>query len=213
MGRFRDKQVDLSRLPGPIMENSTKWSIWLIVGVIAILRLSNLAVYYAQNQFVGVIEAEDVGAAVSVVPAQAVLNSQNNPNNPVEPVKIENEEDIFRNREELAKKFITAEAIKNNIDPVLANWIVKKESNFSPNAVGDTDKTCLIKGKNFGKQLKSVGYWQFEINCYNTEISEQEALSVPASTAIAMKWLKEGKQNRWSVVSHCKKWFTDCPLK
>ncbi len=107
------------------------------------------------------------------------------------------------------KEFIISKAIENGISTTTALWIVRKESNFETDRIGDGGKIC----KRNGKPLKSVGLWQIEINCYNEEVSEEFAKDISSSTEWAMKQIKRGNYKIWSVWKNCQKWFPkECPL-
>lgn len=97
----------------------------------------------------------------------------------------------------IIREFIRGEAIKHGIDQKLVDWIVKKESNYNPLAVGDDGN--------------SRGLWMIS-SIYNPQVSDKCAFDVECSTAWAMKELAAGNKNKWSVVRFCFKWYTDCPL-
>lgn len=170
------------------MKKTTNWSLWLIVGVIAIVRLNQIAVYYAQNQFVGVAEAKDASLGT---PPQSLLRGVSNPN-------FDDTEKIKRNMAEITKNYVYLTALASGVDTELALWIIKKESAGNYLAVGDNGD--------------SIGLWQFNLRL-NKDIKYSCAIDVRCSTELAMKWLLEGKKNRWSVVSYCKEWFSEtCPF-
>lgn len=93
--------------------------------------------------------------------------------------------------------FIREQAIKYGVDPELADWIVKKESNYSPLAVGDDGN--------------SRGLWMIS-SIYNPQVSDRCAFDIKCSTDWAIKELVAGNKNKWSVVKYCKEWYLDCPL-
>ena len=172
------------------MEKTTKWC--LAIACLALVIGQNLK-KPAEFRVLGA-EARD-----SMV---SVLTSQDNPN-------FDDTEKIKRNMAEIVRNYVYYSAVASGVDPDKAIFIVRHESNFDFYAIGDTEKICPRNGK----PMRSVGLWQFEINCYNTDISEAEALSVASSTAIAFQWLKEGKENRWSVWRFCHEWFSKtCPF-
>lgn len=98
---------------------------------------------------------------------------------------------------ETVRRVVREEAIKHGVDPELADWIVKKESNYNSKAIGDDGN--------------SRGLWMIS-SIYNPQVSDKCAFDVKCSTNWAMKELAAGNKNKWSVVRFCKNWYLDCPL-
>ena len=120
---------------------------------------------------------------------------------------IESIEEIKKLKEKIdIQEFIVSVAKQHNVDPQLALFIVRRESNFNPNVIGDGDKVC----KRTGKPIRSRGLFQIN-DCVWPEISDEEAFSVVSSTIWAMPKLKE-KPKIWSTYKFCKLWYEDCPL-
>jgi hypothetical protein len=162
-----------------------KWFIAVyLLGLISLVAtLSGSRVIWAVNpQKTGGIETN------RVIIQSPYLNSVNNPDltitiNSIDP-------NIF------LKNYLISEAKRNGIDTQKALFIVEKESNFHSDAVGDSGK--------------SYGLWQFNIAA-NKNITKKCALDIQCSTKLAMKWLKAGKENHWSVFKNCEQWYHECP--
>lgn len=142
-------------------------------------------------QKIGGIRQEVVSDRVTV------LNSQNNPNFDIIPeivsIKIEKvDQNLF------IKNYLRDEAIKNKIDPEIVLWIVKKESNFRPDAVGDNSH--------------SRGLWQINKPA-NPEVSDKCAFDIICSTKWSLNQIALGNARKWSVYRFCNQWFLDCPFK
>lgn len=85
---------------------------------------------------------------------------------------------------EIIKTYIREQAVKNGVNPETALFIAEKESQFDPTKIGDNGI--------------SAGLWQFNLQA-NPSISYKCAIDWVCSTQLAMKWIKEGKINAWSV--------------
>ena len=80
------------------------------------------------------------------------------------------------------KQLIIEKSEEYKVNPQLALFIVQKESNFDPLAIGDEHLTCnLSKSPNFGKPIRSRGLWQIS-DCSNWEVSDLEAFDIVSST-------------------------------
>ena len=173
-----------------------KWEIGLLTSFI-------LGSFLYQNVVFGIEPAK-----IRVLPPNQVilpvLQANSNPN-------FNNPEIIKRNLAEVTKEYVRLTALASGVNPQVALWIVKKESNFDPNVIGDTKEALCPVGPNKGKIQRARGIFQLS-DCWHPNISDEVAFSVASSTAIAMKWLKEGKENWWSVFRFCREWYTDCPF-
>ena len=107
---------------------------------------------------------------------------------------------------EITKNYVYASALANGIDPEMAIWITRHESNFQTDVIGDTDKKCP-KGINKGKTQRARGLWQIN-DCYWPKISDAFAFSISSSTEWAMKQIKKNP-NIWSVWRFCHEWFSE----
>lgn len=87
---------------------------------------------------------------------------------------------------------ITTYAKKYNVSSSLMTEIIKKESNFNPNAIGDKHIKCG----------HSRGLVQIS-KCYHPEISDEKAFDVDFSIEYLAKELSKG---------HCRQWST-CPIQ
>jgi hypothetical protein len=95
------------------------------------------------------------------------------------------------------KAYVQSEASEAGVDPKLALWIVKHESQFNPRAKGDGEA--------------SRGLWQIS-KIYHPEVSDADAFSVTSSTAWSLNRIKSGKANEWSTYRFCRTLYKDCPF-
>ena len=95
------------------------------------------------------------------------------------------------------RDYIQAQALEHGVNPNLALWIVKHESEFNPRAKGDREA--------------SRGLWQIS-KIYHPEVSDEVAFSVTSSTDWSLGRIAEGKVNEWSTYRFCRKLYRDCPF-
>jgi hypothetical protein len=96
------------------------------------------------------------------------------------------------------KVYVQNQANEYGVDPKLALWIVRHESQFNPRAKGDGEA--------------SRGLWQIS-KIYHPEVSDAEAFSVTSSTAWSLNRIKSGKVNEWSTYRYCRTLYKDCPFQ
>lgn len=96
------------------------------------------------------------------------------------------------------KAYVRSEAGEYGVDPKLALWIVKHESQFNPRAKGDGEA--------------SRGLWQIS-KIYHPEVSDDDAFSVTSSTHWSLNRIRSGKVNEWSTYRYCKTLYKDCPFE
>jgi len=99
---------------------------------------------------------------------------------------------------EQLEAYIQAQALKRGVNPEIALWIVKHESQFNPHAKGDGEA--------------SRGLWQIS-RIYHPEVSDAAAFSVRSSTQWSLERIKSGKANEWSTYRFCKTLYEDCPFQ
>jgi hypothetical protein len=85
---------------------------------------------------------------------------------------------------EYVKNYIISQAKAENVSTTIVSWIVSKESQWGQRMVGDDGA--------------SLGVWMWDIQ-KNPWVSRSCALSLTCSTRLALDWLKEGKQNKWTT--------------
>jgi hypothetical protein len=95
------------------------------------------------------------------------------------------------------KTYVRAQAVEHGVNPKLALWIVKHESEFNPRASGDGEA--------------SRGLWQIS-RIYHPEVSDAAAFDVAASTAWSLERIRSGKVNEWSTYRFCRTLYQDCPF-
>lgn len=95
------------------------------------------------------------------------------------------------------KAYIQAQAKEFGVNPLLALWIVKPESQFNPRARDDGET--------------SRGLWQIS-KIYHPEVSDAAAFSVATSTEWSLARIRAGKANEWSTYSFCRTLYEDCPF-
>ena len=82
------------------------------------------------------------------------------------------------------KAYVRTEAMEYGVNPKLALWIVKHESQFNPRAKGDGEA--------------SRGLWQIS-KIYHPEVSDAMAFNVASSTEWSLERIRSGKANEWST--------------
>jgi len=95
------------------------------------------------------------------------------------------------------KAYVRAQAMEFGVNPLLALWIVKHESQFNPRAKGDGEA--------------SRGLWQIS-KIYHPEVSDAAAFSVASSTEWSLARIRAGKANEWSTYRFCRTLYEDCPF-
>ena len=95
------------------------------------------------------------------------------------------------------KAYVLNEAAKFGVNPQLALWIVKHESQFNPRAKGDGEA--------------SRGLWQIS-RIYHPEVSDATAFSVASSTEWSLERIRSGKAREWSTYRFCRTLYGDCPF-
>ena len=92
--------------------------------------------------------------------------------------------------------YVQAQAKEYGVNPDLALWIVKHESQFNPRAKGDGEA--------------SRGLWQIS-KIYHPEVSDAVAFNVKSSTEWSLGRIAAGKVNEWSTYRFCRTLYSDCP--
>jgi hypothetical protein len=95
------------------------------------------------------------------------------------------------------KAYVRTEAVEYGVNPTLALWIVKHESQFNPRAKGDGEA--------------SRGLWQIS-KIYHPEVSDAMAFNVASSTEWSLGRIRSGKANEWSTYKFCRTLYQDCPF-
>jgi hypothetical protein len=95
------------------------------------------------------------------------------------------------------KAYVRTEAVEHGVNPTLALWIVKHESQFNPRAKGDGEA--------------SRGLWQIS-KIYHPEVSDAMAFNVRSSTEWSLERIRAGKANEWSTYRFCRTLYEDCPF-
>lgn len=90
----------------------------------------------------------------------------------------------------------------DDINPNLALYIVKHESNASTTVVGDKNIICHNKkSPDYGKPVYSRGLWQLS-RCYYPQVTDKEAYNPVWSTIFTVPKLASTKE--------CKSQWTTC---
>jgi hypothetical protein len=95
------------------------------------------------------------------------------------------------------KAYVQTEAVQHGVNPTLALWIVKHESQFNPRAKGDGEA--------------SRGLWQIS-KIYHPEVSDAMAFNVRSSTEWSLERIRAGKASEWSTYRFCRTLYEDCPF-
>jgi hypothetical protein len=122
---------------------------------------------------------------------RAQLASQ--PRIPGDPQKLQSDQLTAQE----VKDYVQTQAAEYGVNPKLALWIVKHESEFNPRARGDGEA--------------SRGLWQIS-KIYHPEVSDATAFNVASSTEWSLERIRSGKVNEWSTYRFCKTLYEDCPF-
>jgi hypothetical protein len=95
------------------------------------------------------------------------------------------------------RAYVQTKAVEHGVDPKLALWIVRHESQFNPRARGDGEA--------------SRGLWQIS-KIYHPEVSDAVAFNVAGSTEWSLQRIRAGKANEWSTYRFCRTLYEDCPF-
>jgi hypothetical protein len=95
------------------------------------------------------------------------------------------------------KAYVQTQATEYGVNPKLALWIVKHESEFNPRARGDGEA--------------SRGLWQIS-RIYHPEVSDAMAFNVASSTEWSLERIRSGKVKEWSTYRFCRTLYEDCPF-
>ena len=95
------------------------------------------------------------------------------------------------------KAYVRTEAVEHGVNPTLALWIVRHESQFNPRAKGDGEA--------------SRGLWQIS-KIYHPEVSDAMAFNVRSSTEWSLERIRAGKASEWSTYRFCRTLYEDCPF-
>jgi hypothetical protein len=95
------------------------------------------------------------------------------------------------------KAYVRTQALEYGVNPNLALWIVKHESEFNPHAKGDGEA--------------SRGLWQIS-KIYHPEVSDAVAFNVAGSTEWSLDRIRSGKAREWSTYRFCRTLYQDCPF-
>jgi hypothetical protein len=112
---------------------------------------------------------------------------------PADPLKLQRD----RPTPQEVKAYVQTHALEDGVNPKLALWIVKHESQFNPRAKGDGEA--------------SRGLWQIS-RIYHPEVSDAVAFNVAWSTEWSLERIRSGKANEWSTYRFCKTLYKDCPF-
>jgi hypothetical protein len=112
---------------------------------------------------------------------------------PANPLKLQSD----RPNAQEVKAYVQTEAVEHGVNPKLALWIVKHESQFNPHAMGDGEA--------------SRGLWQIS-KIYHPEVSDAVAFNVASSTEWSLERIRSGKVNEWSTYRFCRTLYEDCPF-
>ena len=112
---------------------------------------------------------------------------------PVNPLKLQSDRPTALD----VKAYVRTQAVEYGVNPNLALWIVKHESQFNPRAKGDGEA--------------SRGLWQIS-KIYHPEVSDAMAFNVASSTEWSLERIRSGKVNEWSTYRFCRTLYEDCPF-
>lgn len=96
------------------------------------------------------------------------------------------------------RDYVRSEAIRLDVDPNVALFIVEHESQFDPTKLGDDGQ--------------SRGLWQIS-KIWHPEVSSSCVFDVQCSTYWALKRIHKGYVNEWSTFRFCQKLYSRCPFE
>lgn len=98
------------------------------------------------------------------------------------------------------RSYIMAMSRERGVNPAISDFIVRKESGYDVNTIGDGGI--------------SLGAWQFNIKA-NPQISRACAFDLKCSTDLALRWIADGKIEAWSTWKKRCDWYRNeapnCP--
>jgi hypothetical protein len=112
---------------------------------------------------------------------------------PANPLKLQS----GRPTPQEVKAYVRTQAVEYGVNPTVALWIVRHESQFNPRAKGDGEA--------------SRGLWQIS-KIYHPEVSDAMAFNVASSTEWSLERIRSGKVNEWSTYRFCRTLYEDCPF-
>lgn len=98
------------------------------------------------------------------------------------------------------KEMVSCYAKKYGVPDKLAHYVVKNESHYNPNLLGDKHITCP-QGVNKGKPVNARGLVQIT-ECYYPEVTDEQAYDPNFNLEFGMKLMKDKKT--------CMNQFTTC---
>jgi hypothetical protein len=113
--------------------------------------------------------------------------------NPANPPRLTGD----RTNAQAVKAYVQNQAVEYGVNPKLALWIVRHESEFNPHAKGDGEA--------------SRGLWQIS-KIYHPEVSDAMAFNVASSTEWSLERIRSGKASEWSTYRFCRTLYQDCPF-
>ncbi len=124
----------------------------------------------------------------------------------------------FSHSSSTVKMFVREMAQEYGVDPDIADFIVKNESNygwkegfFNPAIKGSPYICDAKKSKNYGKISHDRGILQIS-SCWYPNISDDEA-NDPIKALELMLPIMKKDPNQWAVYKFCQKWWKeDCPF-
>jgi hypothetical protein len=100
-------------------------------------------------------------------------------------------------RRSIVRAYVERAARTRGVNPRVAEWIVRHESQHHPDATGDGGD--------------SRGLWQIN-KAWHPEVSDACAYSVTCSTDWSLRRIRAGHIDEWSTWKYCKERFEDCPF-
>jgi hypothetical protein len=147
-----------------------------------------------RSQIVPVHGAESSALPVKVIVYKSRRTSLADPSRlATDPLKLQ----TSRPTAQEVKAYVRTQALEYGVNPNLALWIVKHESEFNPHAKGDGEA--------------SRGLWQIS-RIYHPEVPDSIAFSVALSTEWSLERIRSGKVNEWSTYRFCRILYEDCPF-
>ncbi len=99
---------------------------------------------------------------------------------------------------------VTCYARKYNVDQKLAHYVVRNESQYNINAIGDMSITCRY-GVNKGLPVRARGLVQIT-DCYYPSISDKQAFDPVFNLEFGMKLMAD-KKTCISQFSTCRRYY------
>lgn len=166
--------------------------LFLVCGLVGIFLLFHTTITIGESANTLKSQIPQIPTKIVYQVVNDVIRAKNATIPPIQAIKP-----AFLSKTEISD-YISKIAEENGVNPQVAVWIAKKESNFNQYATGDNSE--------------SAGIWQIHMESH-PELTSTFAFDIVSSTLWSINQMKMGNYNIWSVYKFCRLWYSDCPLK